>query len=71
MSKIVWDATGEHKYETGIDHGLMQFKRMFLAQKKRITLKALLVANHDITRIQFSDEIRILPTFDLFDSIAN
>ena len=23
MSKIVWDATGEHKYETGIDHGVL------------------------------------------------
>lgn len=23
MSKIVWDAVGEHKYETGIDHGVL------------------------------------------------
>lgn len=23
MSKIVWDAIGEHKYETGIDHGVL------------------------------------------------
>ena len=23
MSKIIWDATGEHKYETGIDHGVL------------------------------------------------
>ena len=23
MSKIVWDAVGEHKYETGVDHGVL------------------------------------------------
>lgn len=23
MSKIVWDAIGEHKYETGVDHGVL------------------------------------------------
>lgn len=23
MSKIVWDATGEHLYETGVDHGVL------------------------------------------------
>ena len=23
MSKLIWDATGEHKYETGIDHGVL------------------------------------------------
>ena len=23
MSKIIWDAIGEHKYETGIDHGVL------------------------------------------------
>ena len=23
MSKIVWDATGEHTYETGVDHGVL------------------------------------------------
>ena len=23
MSKIIWDAVGEHKYETGIDHGVL------------------------------------------------
>lgn len=23
MSKIIWDAVGEHKYETGVDHGVL------------------------------------------------
>ena len=23
MSKIVWDVTGEHLYETGVDHGVV------------------------------------------------
>lgn len=23
MSKIIWDAIGEHKYETGVDHGVL------------------------------------------------
>ena len=23
MSKLVWDAIGEHRYETGVDHGVL------------------------------------------------
>ena len=25
MAKLVWDKTGEHLYETGVDHGVLYF----------------------------------------------
>lgn len=64
MAKLVWDKTGEHLYETGVDHGVLYFPDQTGAYKNGVAWNGLISVSESPsgaeTTGQYADNIKYL-----------
>lgn len=64
MAKLVWDKTGEHLYETGVDHGVLYFPDQTGAYKNGVTWNGLISVSESPSGAeatgQYADNIKYL-----------
>lgn len=64
MAKLVWDKTGEHLYETGVDHGVLYFPDQTGAYKNGVAWNGLISVSESPSGAeatgQYADNIKYL-----------
>ena len=64
MAKLVWDTTGEHLYETGVDHGVLYFPDQTGAYKNGVAWNGLISVSESPSGAeptgQYADNIKYL-----------
>ena len=64
MAKLVWDKTGEHLYETGVDHGVLYFPDQTGAYKNGVAWNGLISVSESPSgaeaTCQYADNIKYL-----------
>lgn len=64
MAKLVWDKTGEHLYETGVDHGVLYFPDQAGAYKNGVAWNGLISVSESPSGAeatgQYADNIKYL-----------